>query len=234
MEIVGYYLAILRSSTVLNLAEVNLRPDMTVGHALVGLHERVTDLVMELNELRRQGSHPGITNREIPGTDLEMNWAVHSTEDRKRVSTANILARVQSTRVSFLSLGRIYTPSSSASSTGSPGEITGYRGRESDDYYSLAPGKYRNIYCRLGKLGYRRALETDELEGATSTYTTTEISSLDDLSQRRLIAVTAGILDNVTAVELIRDGEPAQAVLAEMWKEATPTAKTEGTKGLDP
>ena len=198
-----------------------LRDDATMGDVFHEVYGRVDALIKELDAIRVDEYGEGSSQRPIPGTALEMDWSAGLGDAGEAFRSTSLygVAGGESNP-----LVRLSTDTPAATKYRNPASVTGFRANETGGDYSLNKRYRSSIESRLGLYGLFRSRATVRAdEGGLSEIVTewegTKITDLLPVERAQLLVVTRGILDNVTAVEFIRDGVPTQDVFEMMGRE---------------
>ncbi len=187
-----------------------LGADVTATGVFEDLYGRVISTIGQLDKLRRG-------EKSVPGTALEFDWCSVKGDGDETYSTTDLLAHLWMERANLVSVTRHMTESGDQSR---PSGIRGYRGNElSGDYYIKDDENFDCIVWKLGKFGlFRSGKVIDEPVGESASYRHQKVSDLGDLDVERLAVVTQGILDNLTVVELLAEGENPEKALSAMGR----------------
>lgn len=203
----------------------SLGPKATVGEVFTDLYGRVDQLIDELDQIRKRGGGDS-SSPTIPGMPLRFGWSWGRGEAPGSSGFTTTVRVANGFATTNLLAKSVYRKSAQASPI--PSRVGGYRGRELGPDYCLAyddPRPGSRVDLRLGKFGLWQTPQygrSNEPIGRSVEPIDEPVVGLDHTARSRLEIITQGILDNVTAVEMIRVGADVREVLEAAGKPPQP------------
>lgn len=170
-----------------------------------GLYRTSDGLVKELKDLiaEEYGEDSGMPRTSK--SHLELGWSAGRDTDTGGWShTTRIMARSGFDASAILSISRHQIK---ANDEPLPETVGAFRGNELGPDYRVHEHITGFVECKLGAMGLIGATKGEEPFGRTGFIGRTRLQDLDMEHQERVAVVTHGILNGITAVEMIRDGD---------------------------
>lgn len=194
----------------------------SAGGIFKDVYKRSADLAKEL-EARRADAHGERSGEQgVPGTALEirrkarnhnqhMPGGLGGSSERESMPTAIIAARHKGRRINLLALAM--TADSDAPASRAPATVNGYRDTELGGYYWLTREDSGLIRARLGTPTATDRTEEPLIGDSVFEEPGQRLREMSPQNRERLQTVTAGIMSNLAAIELLMDGGPVETVL---------------------
>lgn len=191
--------------------------EASMGDVFHDLYGRAEALINELDQRRIEGRED-YSGGDIPGTRLRLNWGMARGEPAGTYASTDVAAVNGMDHTRLLSRTQFRLEDQIPRRVG----VGGSRGNElGNDYRVRQEDDGGPIQVRLNVLGFWQTGQKPpeyEPKGESHTKPDEKIRNIMGVDRHRLVIVSQGILDNVTAIEWIRDGQAPQEVFEAMGR----------------